>query len=382
MVDCKRSVARTGYMHFACGWSFDAIPLFASCVCPHNNRVKRRDHGKHHPEWSPANAWWHKSDTCILLLARALMRSRTLHLVFSATTTDIIPGRIHMQSLRMPQRVTTQLNSSHPQDPTSPMEPVSLGIGIAGLFQAAMTCFTCVRIAKSSGSDLQTYMVRLVLLHVKLSRWGEAIGLTEEVHDVCSLKTGLTNSPNIETVESVLKQIRALFENAGKTAPDSNDRPGSDTGHYDNLIKGMRNITVHRQRKLDIVEKVKWCLYAKEELAGLVENLDKLISDLCDLFPSSDDITSQLCDEEASQLLDRGRIQPASLTLLEEVTAQQDPKLAEAVERLKAQVSFSITHDLVAEADSVIGDSCVPGQQLQPRQSDVHGVHSAWRSDQ
>jgi hypothetical protein len=242
------------------------------------------------------------------------------------------------------------------------MEPVSLGIGIIGLFQTAATCFTCVRIVKSSGSDLQIYMLRLVLVHLRLSRWGKLVGLTEKADDVRSLKTGIFDPQNIEIAESLLERIVVLFKATEKTTSDSSKTPKSDTGDDDNLIKQIRNISIHRQRKLDIVEKVKWCLYARKEMASLIENLEKLIGDLYDLSPLGADIMSQICDEEASQLIDRDSLDPESMTLLEKAAAQHDTELAEAIERRKAQVSVSITHEFNVNADSVVGDSHIPSQ--------------------
>jgi hypothetical protein len=48
----------------------------------------------------------------------------------------------------------------------------------------------------------------------------------------------------------------------------------------------MRNISIHRHRDSAITKKAKWYLYARNEMASLIDNLDKLISGLCDLFTS------------------------------------------------------------------------------------------------
>jgi hypothetical protein len=110
--------------------------------------------------------------------------------MFAATTTGVVPNQKYKHTQKMPRRPIAQAESSHPQCLTLPIEPISLGVSIiVPLFQAAVTCFTCVRIAKSFGSDLQTYTLRLEVLHLRLSRWGKVVGLTGEVDDVRNLKT-------------------------------------------------------------------------------------------------------------------------------------------------------------------------------------------------
>jgi hypothetical protein len=250
--------------------------------------------------------------------------------MFAATTTGIVPNETHKYTHKMPRRPIAQTSSSYPQYLISAMEPISLGVSIiVPLFQAAITCFTCVRIAKSFGSNLQTYTLRLEVLHLRLSRWGKVVGLTEKVDDIRNLKTKVLESQDIKIAESLLKQIERLFETVGKTSPEPKDTTESDLNHHDNLLDRMRNISIHRHRDSAITKKAKWYLYARNEMASLIDNLDKLISGLCDLFPSDADTTSQLCDEEASQLLDQDSLDPELLTLLQKAAAQVDIKLAE-----------------------------------------------------
>lgn len=52
-------------------------------------------------------------------------------------------------------------------------------VALVGLFENAITCFTRVRMARSYGSDLNFLMVRFEVLHLRLTRWGEATGLNK-----------------------------------------------------------------------------------------------------------------------------------------------------------------------------------------------------------
>lgn len=86
------------------------------------------------------------------------------------------------------------------------MEPVSLSVSVialATIFDSALNCFKHVRVAKSFGVDYQTYVLRLQNLQLRLSRWGETVGIGK---DVTAHEQSTTNS----LLESQLKRAEEL----------------------------------------------------------------------------------------------------------------------------------------------------------------------------
>lgn len=92
-----------------------------------------------------------------------------------------------------------------------------------------MSCFTCLRIAKSFGSDLQTYELRLAILHLRLSRWGKTIGLTSEDADDPIPEAVPFDPETGAIVVDLLKKIGILFDAVEKTTQDLGEPAAGDS---------------------------------------------------------------------------------------------------------------------------------------------------------
>ena len=67
------------------------------------------------------------------------------------------------------------------------MEPAGLAVGIlaiAGLFNNAVDCFEYVQIGRNFGQSYQTGLLKLDTARLRLSRWGQAIGISSEIKDI------------------------------------------------------------------------------------------------------------------------------------------------------------------------------------------------------
>jgi hypothetical protein len=96
------------------------------------------------------------------------------------------------------------------------MEPAGLTIGIVSLvsvLENAITCFLRVRMAKSFGPDLQLYVVRLEVLHLRLIRWGEAVGFGKNTDDEKPSSTDKLTPKGF-----LISQLFGLIENHFKEA--------------------------------------------------------------------------------------------------------------------------------------------------------------------
>lgn len=134
------------------------------------------------------------------------------------------------------------------------MEPASLGVSVialVGLFDNALNCFKHVQVAKSFGSDYQTYVLRLQNLRLRLSRWGEAVGLGEQSTAGDQPRTTALPESAVKQAEVLVGHIVRLFsdteELAEKSAGKQSDLVAIDEdadglGDASKLCKKMRNI--------------------------------------------------------------------------------------------------------------------------------------------
>lgn len=183
------------------------------------------------------------------------------------------------------------------------MEPVGLSLGVAGLvgtFTACVDCFENVRIGRSFGEDYQTSIIKLDLVRLRFTRWGQSVGINEgdESLAVQRLKDAVAApEKDFPLVEMTLGQILRLFkmveENSSRLAMKASKAPTvttddmtTENGTIRALHESMRNLAVQRQKRSSTLQKVSWALFRKREFAELVANLTNLVSELVELAPA------------------------------------------------------------------------------------------------
>ena len=93
------------------------------------------------------------------------------------------------------------------------MEPVGLGIGIAGLagaFTACLDCFEYIQLGRQVGQDYGKCLLKLDTAKLRISRWGVAVGLGAEPH----LK------PQISASDEEIRLARSLLEQSHHNTRD------------------------------------------------------------------------------------------------------------------------------------------------------------------
>jgi hypothetical protein len=240
------------------------------------------------------------------------------------------------------------------------MEPVSLSVSVVALvslFDTALDCFKRVKVAKSFGSDYQTYVLRLQNLRLRLSRWREAVDLSKESTAVDQPRTSALSESNVRQAEAVVGHIIRLFsdteELAGKYAGKQSDLVVMDEGadclsDVGKLCQKMRNICLRRQRESSVATKAKWSLFSRDKFIELVGNIQSLLDDLVNLFPTETrvGIEQNLCDQEARELRDE-----KALSTLQTLALTQDVRLAEAIAKLAQSVRVPSWVILVTDSD-------------------------------
>ena len=148
------------------------------------------------------------------------------------------------------------------------MEPAGLAVGVialAGLFNNAVDCFDYIQIGRSFGRDYHTGLLKLDVARLRLTRWGQAVGLGPILDKATSLQSTTLAVENISVAESLLGQIQALFKDAqdskrfpqdASTGENLDSADGSD-GALTSLHQKMRALAIRRQGKAGLREKTR-----------------------------------------------------------------------------------------------------------------------------
>jgi len=112
------------------------------------------------------------------------------------------------------------------------MEPASLTVGVlalAVLFNNAVDCFAYVQIGRNIKQDFTGSILRLDNTQLRLSRWGQAIGLGGDLSNVKELNSIFNSSDDAGKVKERLEQIIELFVDAEATSSKLESRSPSTT---------------------------------------------------------------------------------------------------------------------------------------------------------
>ncbi|KAL8873244.1 MAG: hypothetical protein Q9198_007057 [Flavoplaca austrocitrina] len=243
------------------------------------------------------------------------------------------------------------------------MEPAGLAVGvlaIAGLFNNAVDCFEYVQIGRNFGQRYQTGLLILDGARLRLSRWGQSVGLSHELKDTQSLSQALESAQEVNQAEQILSQILELFADAEGISAKFQTRAGRSQQElliHDaqvglepaalTLHNKMRDLSIKRQNQTPLRQKAKWALYEEKHFKRLIEDITSLVNDLIELFPAAQESQKKLCTAEVAEMNAKG-----NFPMLETVAKSQDKLLEEAiVEAMKQHspaapnVTFSGSHN-------------------------------------
>jgi Prion-inhibition and propagation len=215
-------------------------------------------------------------------------------------------------------------------------DPVSLSFAIAGIpsiFTSCVDCFQYVRLGQRFGKDFGFCLAKLEAAQVRLTRWGEPIGLLENKVDI----KGPYKDADVIKAYKWLGQIEAAFEEAKEVSAKYADKQTKKGKHGDlelldeentlksgssimNLVVSMKTVSRERQKHLRLPRKMSWALYGKDSFDSLIEDLVALISDLVELFPSTKPRLEELCKQEV------GGLEKESVLDLVKVLKSEDEK--------------------------------------------------------
>lgn len=187
--------------------------------------------------------------------------------------------------------------------------------GIPGIFTSCVDCFRYIRLGHRFGKDFGFCLAKLEAAQVRLTRWGEPIGLLENKVDI----KGPHKDEDIIKAYNWLGQIEAAFDEAKEISAKYADRQTMKGKHGDlelldegntlksgssmeSLVLSMKAISSERQKHLRLPRMMTWALYGKDGFDSLIEDLVTLINNLVELFPSNKPRLEELCKEEINSL--------------------------------------------------------------------------------
>ena len=230
--------------------------------------------------------------------------------------------------------------------PNHIMESLSAVSSITSLVSTILQSVGYVQLARSFGDDLKLHQLRLDLIRLRLSRWGQATGLLQFGDEGDDAKTGklvsaenprkeqdkpLAIEDNANAIEDLLSTINDVLEKAkresGKMEPKAADDDTSDDANselspprFKRLQLKIRQIVTKRYyRAGDHWKGTKWILYKKEQCETLTVRITELIDQL-EKLATSEEKLDELSREECDGMGD-------SLKTLLEVAGQVDPLL-------------------------------------------------------
>ncbi|KAI4941952.1 hypothetical protein J4E91_010502 [Alternaria rosae] len=208
-------------------------------------------------------------------------------------------------------------------------------IGLAALFETCMNAF-------------QHTILRLAVLELRLSQWGEKMRFVED-------STGDSSAATVDQstkARALLGQIQDDLNDAEKAStryrlPTSGSEAegleGSES--LEDLAKKFRSLTLHRQKRRPVLSKARWALQDKRKFEVIINDVRHSIDDLEQLFPGTQFPTMNqelLKMQHSSYLLLRSKSQTATretetkthkelIPLLKEITADTDHLLQQAI---------------------------------------------------
>lgn len=217
------------------------------------------------------------------------------------------------------------------------MEAVGLGVGIvslASLFHTVLKFFEGINMAKSFAPSLLLHTLRLENLRLRLSRWGDAIGLSgTSVTDATALPSNIWSEEDTKKAEKTLGLILEQFQKAQEISePYNAEILTLEESTYDtatlSLCKKMRDMCMKRQNNAKLAKKIRFVIWDKKQLDELVEGIATLTDQLVNLFPSQKAKQAELATNEVFQLIQPFRaLNEAAIGLDEDLRSALKPLL-------------------------------------------------------
>ncbi|KAK0609268.1 Heterokaryon incompatibility protein S [Lasiodiplodia hormozganensis] len=225
------------------------------------------------------------------------------------------------------------------------------------LLDAALACFERVQIARSFDQDFNSHRIKLDIIQLRLSRWGEAAGLYSSSSDSTALskadgQSGATNEQTPlriadhdaarDLLQAIADQFALAQEQAASIAPPQKDGmidPANDLSSPTRTLRTKLRAALGRRRAalVKATHSVQWAFYKKQQFDDFVADISESIDQLEALFAAvgengeadqADETKKRLCELGAAECVGINKVY---LKVLGAVTKECDPYLDAAV---------------------------------------------------
>jgi hypothetical protein len=245
------------------------------------------------------------------------------------------------------------------------------GVGLAALFDTCMSTFEYVDTGRKYGVDYQKAALKVSVLELRLSRWGQQVRFS---------KAAGGEDSTSEEVERLLGEIQMNFEDAFEASkkyvmPKSKETglQVEGSGALESLGDTFRRLSLKRQNKTSLAKKARWALRDKKKLGRLIDDIKESIESLENLSSAISAPSPRQRQEvmkDVQELIQPAEIEePESATepiiaVLKDITDGVDDQLREAVNVAAAQVATGDSYTNIFTSDKakvILGDYVVNG---------------------
>ncbi|KAH8745766.1 small s protein [Hyaloscypha finlandica] len=236
-----------------------------------------------------------------------------------------------------------------------PFGIISGAIGIAAAFTTCVDIFEYVQLGRRFGKDYQTNQLRVTLLRLRLSRWGEAVNIYSDPQ----LGNPQATKAEIQAAKDTLLQILIHFEDSNKISAKFKIKadagaialPDDPTDFAVVAINNkMRDLAIKRQKGASFVKVTSWAIHHGAALKTLIGDISELINDLEALFPALE-AQKQLAKKEIADVKDQQEMQA-----LESASEGLDSLLHEAASEVSGHKYKNIDIDGGKNANVMSGN--------------------------
>lgn len=93
-------------------------------------------------------------------------------------------------------------------------------LGLLELFNNAVEWLDYIQLVQSFGIAFQTSLLKIDVVGLRLSRWGRAIGIGDNITDTKSLPSTALTAEELKNAEELLGMIVKLMDDAKKMSDD------------------------------------------------------------------------------------------------------------------------------------------------------------------
>jgi hypothetical protein len=249
-------------------------------------------------------------------------------------------------------------------------------VALASLFTTCIECFEYVHFAKQFGDDYQKGLLKLDIVRLRLSRWGDSVQVQrDDGRPGWQFEIEADSQEKANVARHLLGQLINAFETAKVFSKRYEPQPvGASTAVFNDeqdlpptlksLHEKVQLLALQRQKKSSFVKKAKWALQDKNRFDTLIQQLTGFVDDLIDLFPGQAERQKMMCRDEIAKIQTR-----KELIALSEASRGTDLLLeGEAGSKLKVEYgSFYNDIKISEQSKVVLGDDIAARSQVAAR---------------